>query len=109
MNQGVKQNDMSLKVGLKVNYLLYANDAVLIASEQEVQAVVTIRKEAFKYNDLGLNIEMSKCQLSVTRKIIGKANEIVYQGSMLRGGGRCEMDMVIAASNKIRQVQVRYV
>ena len=38
--QEVKQSDMGVKVGdLNVNCLLYADDAVLIASECELQAI----------------------------------------------------------------------
>ena len=55
--QGVKQSDMGVKVGdLNVNCLLYADDAVLIASfEFEMQALVSTLKEGCENNGLSLN------------------------------------------------------
>ena len=55
--QGVKQSYVGVKVGdLNVNCLLYADDAVLIASSEcELQALVTTLKEGCEYNDLNAN------------------------------------------------------
>ena len=60
--QGVKQSDMGVKVGdLNVNCLLYADDAVLIASSEcELQALVTTLKEGCEYNGLSLNVNKTK-------------------------------------------------
>ena len=82
--QAVKQSDMGLKVGdLNVNCLLYADDAVLIASSEcELQALVTTLKEACESNGLSLYENKTKvlifgrdelrteCKISVTGKIL---------------------------------------
>ena len=83
--QGVKQSDMGVKVGdLNVNYLLYADDALLIASSEcELQALVTTLKEGCENNRLRLNTnktkglvferdeERSECKINVNGKILG--------------------------------------
>ena len=53
---------MVVKVGdLNVNCLLYADDAVLIASSEcELQALVTTLKEGCEYNGLSLNANKTK-------------------------------------------------
>ena len=55
--QGVKQSDVGVKVGdPNVNCLLYADDAVPIASSEcELQTLVTTLKEGCKNDDLRPN------------------------------------------------------
>ena len=75
---------MGVKVGdLNVNCLLYADDAVFIASSEcELQALVTTLKEGCEYNGLSLNTnktkvliferdeERTECKISVNSKIL---------------------------------------
>ena len=75
---------MGVKVGdLNVNCLLYADDAVLIASSEcELRALVTTLKEGCEYNGLSLNAnktkvliferdeERTECRISVNGKIL---------------------------------------
>ena len=98
---------MRVKVDdLNVNCLLYADDAVLIASSEcELQALVTSLKEGCECNDLSLNVnktkalvferveERTECKISVNDKILEQVNEVVYLGSMFSRDGRCEMDV----------------
>ena len=104
--QGIKQSDMGVKVGdLSVNCLLYADDAVLIASsEYEWQALVTTLKKGCESNGLSLNAskikvlifekneERTKCKMSLNGKILEEVNEVVYLGSMFSRGERDELD-----------------
>ena len=117
LDQGIKQSDMGVKVdGLNVNCLLYADDAVLIAStECELQALVTTLKEGCENNGLSLNAnktkvlilerdeERTECKISVNGKILEQVNEVVYLGIMFSRDGRYEMDVErrIAAGNKV--------
>ena len=100
--QGVKQSGMGVKVGnLNVNCLLYADDAVLIASsEYKLQALVTTLKEGCEHNGISLNVnkikvliferdeERTECKISVNGKILEQVNEVVYLGSMFSRDGR---------------------
>ena len=61
--QGVKQSDMGVKVGdLSEHSLLYADDAVLIASSDacDLRVLVTTLKEGCEYNGLSLNANKTK-------------------------------------------------
>ena len=68
--QGVKQNDMEVKVGnLSVNCLLCSDDAVLIESlECELQALVTTLKEECGENN-GIILNASKTKVLVFERI----------------------------------------
>ena len=88
--QGVKQSEMGVKVcDLNVNCLLYADDAVLIASSEcDLQALVTNLKEGCQNNGLSLNAnktnvlifgrdeERTECKISVNGKILEQVNEV---------------------------------
>ena len=81
---------MGMKVGnLNVNGLLYADDAMLIASlECELRALVTTLEEGCENNDIGLSLNVSKttvlvferneerteCKISDNRKILEQVN-----------------------------------
>ena len=92
--QGMKQSAMRVKVGdLRVKCLLYADDAVLIASSEcELQALVTTLKEGCENNSLNLNAsktkvllferneENSEYKISVNSKILEQVNEVVIFG-----------------------------
>ena len=87
---------MGVKLGnLNVNCLLYADDAVLIASSEcELQALLTTLKEGCENNSLSLNKnktkvlifernkERTECKISVNGKILEQVNEVVHLGSM---------------------------
>ena len=74
-----------------MNCLLYADDAVLIASSEcELRALVTTLKEGCEYNGLSLNVnktkvliferdeERTECKISVNSKILEQVNEVIY-------------------------------
>ena len=96
-----------MKVGdLNVNCLLYADDAVLIASSEcELQALVTTLKGGCEYNRLSLNAnktkvlvyerdeERTECKICVNGKILNQVNEVVYLGRLFSRDGRYEMDV----------------
>ena len=90
-----------------MNCLLYADDAVLIASsEYELQALVdTTLREGCEYNCLSVNAnktkvliferdeERAECKISINGKILEQVDEVVYLGSMFSRDGTYEMDM----------------
>ena len=113
--QGVKQTDMKMKVGdLNVNCLLYADDAVPIASSEcDLKALVTTLKGGCENNNLSLNENITKvlvfekmeCKISVNGKILEQGNEVVYLVSMFSRDGRYEMDVDrgITAGNMVNR------
>ena len=76
--QRVKQSDIGVKIGdLNVNCLLYADDAVLIASSAcELQALVTTIKKGCESNDLSLNTSKIKV-------LVFKRNEEGYSVNLV--------------------------
>ncbi|CAK1596166.1 unnamed protein product [Parnassius mnemosyne] len=113
----MKDSCLGLKLGdIKVNCLLYADDAVLIApSEAELQALVTCMKEECEMKGLRLNAnktkilvfesdeERTKCEIWVNQECLEQVNEIVYLGSAFSRDGRCDLDVDrrVAAGNKV--------
>ncbi|CAG4954309.1 unnamed protein product [Parnassius apollo] len=100
---------------IKVNCLLYADDAVLIApSEAELQALVTCMKEECEIKGLRLNAnktkvlvfekdeERTKCEIWVNQECLEQVNEIVYLRSAFSRDGRyyLDVDRRVAAGNK---------
>ena len=103
--------------------MLYADDAVLIASsEYELRALVTTLKEGCEYHGLSLNPNKTKvliferdeerderrdegeCKISVNGKILEQVNEVVYLGSMFSRNGKyvtMDVERRIAAGNKV--------
>ena len=113
---------MGVKVGdLNVNCLLYADDAVLIASSEcELQVLVSTLKEVYE-NNLSLNTKKTKvlvferdeerteCKISVNGKILEQVDEVVYWESIFSRDGRYEIDAEkrITASNRVNGVMMR--
>ena len=93
---------MRIRVGdLSVNCLLYADDAVLIASSEcELHALVTTLKEQCENNSLSLNV--SKIKILVFERnderteynamILEQMNEVVYLVSLFSRDGRYRID-----------------
>ncbi|CAG4964250.1 unnamed protein product [Parnassius apollo] len=115
--QKLKNSYLGVKLGdIKVNCLLYADDAVLIApSEAELQALVTCMKEECEIKGLRLNAnktkvlvfekdeERKKCEIWVNQECLEQVNEIVYLGSAFTRDGRCDLDVDrrVTAGNKV--------
>ena len=113
----LKESECGVKLGdLNINCLLYADDAVLLASsESELQTLVTSMKDECEVKGLRLNVEKTKvlvferndertkCEINVNEKILEQLNEIVYLGSMFARDGKCDTDVErrVTAGSKV--------